>query len=97
MQNEFRVLHRHWWLWRQDAGNTFFLASNLIHPPRTSMPRISPGSQSTTTSNGRQQTSQSVVKRWDATLVSMANSKLWPQKGHWTVSVTCICATAFNA
>jgi GH43 family beta-xylosidase len=42
------------------------------------------------TSNGRQQTSQSVVNRWDTTLVSMASSKVWPQNGHWMDSETCI-------
>src|SRR4030095_7638059 len=36
--------------------------------------------QPTTTSNGRQQTSQSVMKRCDATLMSMANSELCPAK-----------------
>src|SRR5205814_5880053 len=48
--------------------------------------RILPGSHSATTSNGRQQTSQSVVKRCEAMLVSMTSSKSWPQKGHRTVS-----------
>jgi hypothetical protein len=45
--------------------------------PDTSTPRISPGSHSTVTSNGRQHTSQSVVKRWLGTLVSI---KLPPAK-----------------
>jgi hypothetical protein len=51
--------------------------------PDTSMPRVSPGSHSTVTSNGRQHTSQSVVNRWLAMLVSIATSDDWPQKGHW--------------
>jgi hypothetical protein len=41
--------------------------------------RISPGSHSAMISNGRQQTSQSVVNRWAGLLVSITNSKLWPQ------------------
>jgi hypothetical protein len=49
--------------------------------PDTSKLRISPGSHSTVTSNGRQHTSQSVVNRWLATLVSMATSDDWPQNG----------------
>jgi hypothetical protein len=44
---------------------------------------ISPGSHSATTSNGRQQTSQSVVNRWLATLVSIVTVDVWPQNGHW--------------
>jgi hypothetical protein len=43
---------------------------------------ISPGSHSATTSNGRQQTSQSVVNRWLATLVSIVTVDVWPQNGH---------------
>jgi hypothetical protein len=58
--------------------------------PCTAKLRISPGSHWTTTSNGRQHTSQSVVNRWLGMLVSMARSKLWPQHGHWMVSVTSI-------
>jgi len=58
----------------------------IFLPPRvhhcTSRLNISPGSHSTITSNGRQQISQSVVKRWLLTLVSMLSSKLCPQKGH---------------
>lgn len=54
------------------------------------MLRTSPGSHSAETSNGRQQTSQSVVKRCEATLVSMTRSKLWPQNGHWMVSLACM-------
>jgi len=50
------------------------------------MLRISPGAHSASTSKGRQQTSQSVVNRWLATLVSITNSKCCPQKGHWTVA-----------
>jgi hypothetical protein len=42
------------------------------------------------TSNGRQQISQSVVKRWDAMLVSKVISKDWPQNGHWMVAETSI-------
>jgi hypothetical protein len=49
--------------------------------PCTSTPRISPGSHVTVTSNGRQHTSQSVVNRWLATLVSMATSDDCPQNG----------------
>jgi len=55
--------------------------------PRTSILKTSPGSHSAITSKGRQQTSQSVVNRWFAMLVSIAISKLWPQKGHWMDSV----------
>jgi hypothetical protein len=51
--------------------------------PDTSIPRVSPGSHSTVTSNWRQHTSQSVVNRWLAMLVSIATSDDWPQKGHW--------------
>jgi hypothetical protein len=43
---------------------------------------MSPGSASTATTKGRQQISQSVVKRCEATLVSIAISKTWPQNGH---------------
>ena len=50
------------------------------------MPRISPGSHSTVTSNGRQQTSQSVVKRWNGAVVSTTISVCCPQNGHRTVS-----------
>ena len=63
------------------AGGTYW---------RTSRATISPGSHSATTSKGRQQTSQSVVKRWVGTLVSMTSSKAWPQKGHWTDSDSCM-------
>jgi len=50
--------------------------------PDTSKLRISPGSHSTVTSNGRQHTSQSVVNRWLGTLVSIATSDACPQNGH---------------
>jgi hypothetical protein len=40
------------------------------------------------TSKGRQQTSQSVTNRCEATLASMASSKVWPQNGHCTGSVS---------
>jgi hypothetical protein len=50
--------------------------------------RISPGSHSAITSNGRQHTSQSVVNRWNDTLVSITTSNLWPQNGHWMFSET---------
>src|SRR6266480_1640194 len=56
----------------------------------TSRLRILSGAHSATTSNGWQQTSQSVVKRCDATLVSMTSSKRWPQNGQrmaWEVSI----------
>src|SRR4051794_13116829 len=53
----------------------------------------SPGSQSATTSKGRQQTSQSVVKRCVLTVVSIISSKVWPQKGQLTFSETCILKT----
>jgi hypothetical protein len=43
-------------------------------PADTSKLNTSPGVHSAVTSNGRQQTSQSVVNRWLATLVSMATS-----------------------
>jgi hypothetical protein len=49
--------------------------------PDTSRLKISPGSHVTVTSNGRQQTSQSVVNRWLGTLVSTASSNDWPQNG----------------
>src|SRR6266480_4434279 len=58
--------------------------------PVTSRLKISPGSHSAITSNGRQQISQSVVKRCDARLVSMTSSKRWPQNGHWMVPVRSI-------
>jgi hypothetical protein len=45
--------------------------------------RISPGSHSANTSNGRQHTSQSVVNRWLVTLVSTTSSNACPQNGHW--------------
>jgi hypothetical protein len=48
--------------------------------------RISPFSHSAVTSNGRQQTSQSVVKRWRERLVSTDISLSCPQKGHATFS-----------
>jgi hypothetical protein len=61
----------------------------LFHqPPDTSTPRISPGSHFTVTSKGRQHTSQSVVKRWLGTLVSMATSDACPQNGHTMDSQT---------
>jgi hypothetical protein len=49
--------------------------------PDTSRLKISPGSHITVTSNGRQHTSQSVVKHWLGTLVSMATSDACPQNG----------------
>src|ERR1019366_9749902 len=58
-----------------------------LQASRTSRLRISPGSHSTNTSKGRQHTSQSVVSRWLAVLVSITRSKLWPQYGHCTVSL----------
>src|ERR1051325_7905197 len=48
-------------------------------PPCVSRDRISPGSHSAAISKGRQQISQSVVKRWEGMLVSMTSSKDWPQ------------------
>jgi hypothetical protein len=45
--------------------------------------RISPGSHSAMISKGRQHTSQSVVNRWNGTLVSITTSNLCPQNGHW--------------
>jgi len=56
--------------------------------PETSRLRISPGSHSAVTSKGRQQISQSVVKRCEGMLVSMVSSKVWPQNGHWMGSET---------
>jgi len=56
-------------------------ARSLPQFPKTSKLKISPGSHSAMTSNGRQQTSQSVVNRWLATLVSMASSNACPQNG----------------
>ena len=52
----------------------------------TSRLTISPGSHSAQTSNGRQQTSQSVMNRWEETLVSMTSVDSWPQNGHETDS-----------
>ncbi len=52
------------------------------HPPSTTRLRISPGSHSANTSNGRQHTSQSVVKRCSSMLVSTVRSNFWPQNGH---------------
>jgi hypothetical protein len=54
--------------------------------------RISPFSHSVVTSNGRQQTSQSVVKRWRGMLVSTDISLSCPQKGHGTFSKTSMLA-----
>ena len=56
----------------------------------TSKLRISPGSHSAWTSNGRQQTSQSVTNLWLGTLVSTVRSKTCPQNGHWMARATCI-------
>src|SRR5262249_20721762 len=50
----------------------------------------SPGSHSTDASKGRQQTSQSVVNRCEAMLVSTTISKLWPQNGQEIFSETSI-------
>ena len=50
--------------------------------PRTAKLKISPGSHSARTSNGRQHTSQSVVNRCVRVLVSITSSKVWPQYGH---------------
>jgi hypothetical protein len=67
--------------------------------------RISPGSHSAVTSNGRQQISQSVVNRWNGVDVSIAISNTCPQNGHWMDSeistnqftaVRCICKIAFQ-
>jgi len=55
----------------------------------TLMLKTSPGSHSTATANGRQQTSQSVVNRCVRVVVSITRSKLWPQNGHcmvWLIS-----------
>jgi hypothetical protein len=46
------------------------------------------------TSIGRQQISQSVVKRCEGWLVSMTTSNSCPQNGHWMDSDSC---TAFPA
>jgi hypothetical protein len=56
--------------------------------PDTSKARISPGSHVAVTSNGRQHTSQSVVNRWLATLVSMATTDACPQNGQQMDSQT---------
>ena len=56
----------------------------------TSTLTTSPASHSAQTSNGRQQTSQSVVKRWDGRPVSNTSSFACPQKGHWIVAASCI-------
>src|SRR5215469_11409866 len=67
----------------------YFLKPTLItfyeiQSPETSTLKISPGSHSTVTSNGRQHTSQSVVNRCVAMLVSTGTAKLCPQNGHCT-------------
>jgi hypothetical protein len=59
-------------------------------PAATSKLRIAPGSHSTRTSNGRQQTSQSVMSRWRGALVSTVSSLACPQNGHGTDSETSI-------
>lgn len=56
----------------------------------TSRLMISPGSHSAKTSKGRQHTSQSVVNRCWAMVVSISNSMPWPQYGHCTSSHSCI-------
>jgi len=67
---------------------------NSCHAPAwVSTLRISPGAHSASTSKGRQQTSQSVVKRWLAMLVSITNSKSCPQNGHWTEAELSTCQT----
>jgi hypothetical protein len=52
------------------------------------MLRTSPGSQSTETVAGRQQTSQSVTNDCAPALVSITTSKLAPQYGQEIVSLT---------
>ena len=47
------------------------------------------------TSNGRQQTVQSVVKRCDATLVSTTSSTRWPQNGQKMISESSIVRNKF--
>ncbi len=64
--------------------------SRAFHPPSTSKLSTCPGSHSAKISNGRQHTSQSVVNRWLATLVSMTSSNRCPQKGHKIGSETSI-------
>ncbi len=60
-------------------GITPFVWTKPQAPPCACKLMTSPISHSANTSNGRQQTSQSVVKRWVGTLVSITSSKLWPQ------------------
>src|SRR6266568_3817577 len=65
-----------------------------FHPPKPLKrlrfnDKIWPGSASTKISTGRQQTSQSVVKRCEAMLVSMTSSKVWPQNGQLIEAETC--------
>jgi hypothetical protein len=60
--------------------------AQTVQLPKTSTLKTSPGAHSATTSNGRQHTSQSVVKRWLATLVSIAVANDRPQNGHWMVA-----------
>jgi hypothetical protein len=60
------------------------------YSPLISNVKISPGLLSTKISKGRQQTSQSVTKRWEETLVSISKGKASPQKGHWIVWLTSI-------
>jgi hypothetical protein len=82
-------------LWVRPKGGTRYapefsraikFPAPAVQLPKTSTLKTSPGAHSATTSNGRQHTSQSVVKRWLATLVSIAVANDWPQNGHWMVA-----------
>jgi len=64
------------------------MARRLPQLATASKLRISPGSHSAITSNGRQHTSQSVVNRWNGNVVSINTSNVWPQNGHWMFSET---------
>src|ERR1700677_3141449 len=62
-------------------------------PPQlalTSTLKISPSSQATRTSKGRQQISQSTINCCDASDVSTDSSKFCPQNGHWICAVSSI-------
>jgi hypothetical protein len=66
--------------WRSAPATDFERTSQ---PDLASTLKISPDWHSTSTSNGRQQTSQSVVKHCRARLVSTGTANDWPQNVHW--------------
>ena len=67
---------------KSSDGKIVFVTFHSKIYSQTSMRRISPISHSAMTSNGRQQTSQSVVNRCSETLVSKTTVEVCPQKGH---------------